>query len=48
VKVFLIFLLAVFFTASRSRAGDGPRHALPLFVACVVVTTALASLRFAS
>ena len=47
-KVFLIFLLAVFFTASRAKSSDAPRHALPLLVACVFVTVALSSLRFVS
>lgn len=47
-KVFMLFLLGVFFTASRARKFDAPHHALPLLVVCVVVTAALASLRLAA
>jgi hypothetical protein len=47
-KIFLLFLLAVFFTASFSSSSDRRPRALPLFVACTFVAFLLASFRSVS
>lgn len=46
-KVFVVFLLAVFCTATLSSSERRPR-ALPLLVACVLVAAALSSFRLAN
>jgi hypothetical protein len=43
-KIFVVFLLGVFFTASFASSGRKSR-ALPLLVACALVAAALASYR---
>ena len=46
-KVFVVFLLAVFCTATLSPSERQPR-AVPLLIVCVLVAAALSSFRLAS
>ena len=45
-KVFLLFLLAVFFMALRAPSDKASR-AMPLFISCVLVAGAMMTYRFA-
>jgi hypothetical protein len=45
-KVFLLFLLAVFFMALRAPSKEAPR-AIPLLISCVLVAGAMMTYRFA-
>ncbi len=47
-KVLLIFLLVVFFTASQSRVKTHRSVFVPLIVVCLAVAYALSTVRFAS
>jgi hypothetical protein len=44
-KVFLAFLLVVFFTATLSPTSDRRPRALPLLFACVLVTAFLSTFK---
>jgi hypothetical protein len=47
-KVFVVFLFAIFFTATLPSAKNRRPRALPLLVVCTLVALALSSFRLAS
>jgi hypothetical protein len=47
-KVFVVFLVAVFFTATLSPSSNRRPRALPLLVACVLVAAFLSTFRSVS